>query len=311
MEAINIKSQAQSVLFVTEHIDDVEKQAKLVLCTNIEKKDSACENCRSCMLFEDHTHPDYQALMTNKEDKIPRIKIEQISKALDFAQRTAKVSKFQVVVIESVDSMSLSAANALLKNLEEPKEGLYWFLQTQKSLDILPTIKSRVQVVNLNESPYEQESDLHALGENALYERIYKIMAPKNDILSFMEEGLERFKQEIKVLSNALLMHKISPIQLSELMKTHTPSQTLNLMSIIYTAHLMWCLQSSNIYSKIYSNILIKNKDFKQEKTISTEHALKCISLIEEKQWVLSGQIVPTATYIIDDLLITIANIDL
>lgn len=57
-------------------------------------------------------------------------------------------SKYRVVVIERIDQCSKDAANALLKNLEESKKDTI-FILTASSLDmVLPTIISRVQVVN-------------------------------------------------------------------------------------------------------------------------------------------------------------------
>ena len=50
-------------------------------------------------------------------------------------------------MIDNADMMTVAAANALLKTLEEPREGIHLLLITDWPTKLLPTIKSRVQQV--------------------------------------------------------------------------------------------------------------------------------------------------------------------
>jgi len=65
-------------------------------------------------------------------------------------QRTrAKRASHQVMIIDHAEAMSGEAQNAFLKLLEEPRPGLTFILTAPNVNDVLPTIQSRVQVVQL------------------------------------------------------------------------------------------------------------------------------------------------------------------
>lgn len=55
----------------------------------------------------------------------------------------------QVIIIDDADTLSHEAQNALLKLLEEPVENVYFILTTHVLEDLLPTIRSRVQIVEV------------------------------------------------------------------------------------------------------------------------------------------------------------------
>ncbi|MFG1488548.1 DNA polymerase III subunit delta', partial [Oceanospirillum sp. HFRX-1_2] len=90
--------------------------AAYLLCR--QPAETACGECASCALFHAGTHPDLMEVMPESEGK--QIKIEQIRKLQTFANKTAQQGGFRVVVLQPADAMNINAANALLKNLEEP-----------------------------------------------------------------------------------------------------------------------------------------------------------------------------------------------
>jgi len=87
-------------------------------------------------------HPDYQVL---ERDLKTATSVEATRELL----RTAQVSPFeargQVFVIASAETLSGEAANALLKNLEEPHTSAprHFLLLAPAALDLLPTLRSR------------------------------------------------------------------------------------------------------------------------------------------------------------------------
>lgn len=56
----------------------------------------------------------------------------------------------RVVIVDSADEMNPSAANALLKELEEPPEGAVLFLISHRPSGLLPTIRSRCRTLRFN-----------------------------------------------------------------------------------------------------------------------------------------------------------------
>lgn len=109
--------------------------------------ETACGNCPSCSLFYAGTHPDLIEVMPEGEGK--QIKIEQIRKLQSFAGKTAQQGGFRVVILQPADAMNMNAANALLKNLEEPGSNVLFILLSHRLSAVMPTIKSRCQQFSL------------------------------------------------------------------------------------------------------------------------------------------------------------------
>jgi DNA polymerase III subunit delta' len=71
-------------------------------------------------------------------------------------------------VIERVDELGDEAANRMLKTLEEPASFVHLILLTDRLLDVLPTIRSRCQLVRFDAPPVaEVAAELEALGASA------------------------------------------------------------------------------------------------------------------------------------------------
>ena len=98
-------------------------------------------------LVEAGSHPDMrwlQRLTNEKTGNLARnIGVEQVRSLGGFMGMTAALSPWRVAVIDSVDDLEKSAANALLKMLEEPPPSTLFFLVSHAPGRLLPTIRSR------------------------------------------------------------------------------------------------------------------------------------------------------------------------
>lgn len=119
--------------------------ATRVLC-NQNAGDYACGHCKSCELVEAGSHPDL--LVVQPEAAGKPIKIDQIRHVNEFARKTAQQGGRRVIVINPAEVMNVNAANALLKSLEEPGGDTLFILVSARSGDMLPTIRSRCQMVS-------------------------------------------------------------------------------------------------------------------------------------------------------------------
>jgi len=133
--------------------------AQSLLCQHPEECGLACGKCPSCHWFEQGSHPDYRllqpdALSLDGEDtddfkpvsgKKPsrQVSVDQIRGLADFIGMSAHQGGRRVIVIHPAEAMNSNAANALLKNLEEPPPGLLFILVSHKPQQLLPTILSR------------------------------------------------------------------------------------------------------------------------------------------------------------------------
>ena len=77
------------------------------------------------------------------------VTVDEIRRVNRFLSMTSHDGGYRVVIVDPADDMNVSAANALLKNLEEPPSRTVFILITHSPGALLPTIRSRCQMVRL------------------------------------------------------------------------------------------------------------------------------------------------------------------
>ena len=78
------------------------------------------------------------------------IKKEQIINATNKLQQTALDSSgIKILVIKNIENSNHYSLNSLLKFIEEPTKNTYILMTTNNIVSILPTIKSRAQIINI------------------------------------------------------------------------------------------------------------------------------------------------------------------
>lgn len=116
--------------------------AKKIVC---EDKDSleACGVCKSCSLAQAGSHPDLHQVVSDKA----QIGIDLIRQAIERLNKTAQLSGNKVLTIANADRMTESAANSLLKTLEEPSANTFLIMSSSYPERLLPTILSRCEKI--------------------------------------------------------------------------------------------------------------------------------------------------------------------
>lgn len=176
-----------------------EKIAQLILCD--EPLNGACKKCRQCHLFEMKGHPDYFIIEPEESSHI--IKIEQIRELIDKLNQTPLVATSQVVLINPLESMTLKAANALLKTLEEPLGNVFFILISHRLTQVPVTILSRCQLLPLH--VYRSEQTLQWLSkENSCTSEQAEVLLRLSHGAPL--EALALAKKNIIAIRNKLLM---------------------------------------------------------------------------------------------------------
>lgn len=99
-----------------------------------------------------------------------------------YDQTRTKQSQSQIIIIDFAERMSLGSQNAFLKLLEEPNSSTYFILASHRPDDLLPTVRSRTQRINLQ--PVSQEQSV------TLLESLKVTDATMKAKLLFIAEGL-------------------------------------------------------------------------------------------------------------------------
>lgn len=79
--------------------------------------------------------------------------------------KLAQSDKLRVYVVHAADKLTATSANSLLKQLEEPGKNTIYILTTTNPAAIIPTIKSRLQLVNVSQDSTDINSLTSGLNE--------------------------------------------------------------------------------------------------------------------------------------------------
>lgn len=115
-----------------------ERLARLHLCQQPDRGEP-CGQCHSCQLFDKGHHPDLGTVTIDSKT----IGVEAIREICARLQNSAQLGRGKVVIIPDAERMTESAANALLKTLEEPAGDSLLLLIASQVSRLLPTILSR------------------------------------------------------------------------------------------------------------------------------------------------------------------------
>lgn len=119
--------------------------AKALNC--LQKKNDSCDECRSCKAIDSGNSPDVMNISPQKDT----LKKEQIGMLKQTAYLRPMVGKKRVFVVDDIEKMSKKASNSILKVLEEPPSFTHILLITHNPFLIIPTIKSRCQILTFSE----------------------------------------------------------------------------------------------------------------------------------------------------------------
>lgn len=139
-----ISSDLQSGSFLFSGPEGVGKRkmalaiAQYFLC----ETKSGCGQCGSCRRSETGGHEGL--LLIDEGDDI--LKMDEVHKIKEFL-KLKSLSGSRFIIINNAHRMNIPASNALLKTLEEPPEGVYFFLISSRISGLLMTIKSRCRLI--------------------------------------------------------------------------------------------------------------------------------------------------------------------
>lgn len=119
--------------------------AKTINCENLTSDFEACNQCESCVSFNDQRSYNIHEL-----DAASNNGVDDIRSLTDQVRIPPQIGKYSVYIIDEVHMLSAGAFNAFLKTLEEPPAHAIFILATTEKHKIIPTILSRCQIYDFN-----------------------------------------------------------------------------------------------------------------------------------------------------------------
>ena len=119
--------------------------AKTINCMNLTADGEACNECESCVAFNEQRSYNIHEL-----DAASNNSVDDIRQLVEQVRIPPQIGKYKVYIIDEVHMLSASAFNAFLKTLEEPPRHAIFILATTEKHKILPTILSRCQIYDFN-----------------------------------------------------------------------------------------------------------------------------------------------------------------
>ena len=116
-----------------------------------------CGVCGPCRKFQSGNLLDY--ICVKAEEGTRNIKIKQVRDLITQMATRTHDGGLRICYIMGADQMTPEAQNALLKSLEEPAPGNVFLLTAENGEKILPTIRSRCQVLTLEQDDCIERDD--------------------------------------------------------------------------------------------------------------------------------------------------------
>jgi len=119
--------------------------AKTINCQNLTEDAEACNECESCVSFNEQRSYNIHEL-----DAASNNGVDDIRSLTDQVRIPPQIGKYSVYIIDEVHMLSQGAFNAFLKTLEEPPAHAIFILATTEKHKIIPTILSRCQIYDFS-----------------------------------------------------------------------------------------------------------------------------------------------------------------
>jgi len=136
--------------------------AKSLLCEHTDDAFNPCEHCHQCQRIDSDTHPNVFLIHRDGE----KIKKKQMKDLITEFSKASIEKGPRIYIIDEADRLNIESANTLLKTMEEPGADIYQIMVTDEIGSMLPTIKSRAQIIHF------QPIDKSFIKERLLHEGV-------------------------------------------------------------------------------------------------------------------------------------------
>ena len=149
-----------------------------------------------------------------------QIKVESVRAINQNVNFSSLGGEKRVVIIQNCENFNTSSANALLKNIEEPKDDITYILTTTDTSRVLSTIRSRCQMYSLTQPTLAEAKEYFASYKNEEKDEVISIYSGNIGMVKDALESPKRFEILQKALKAQKLIKAEDKYSLAKLLYT-------------------------------------------------------------------------------------------
>jgi DNA polymerase-3 subunit delta' len=130
--------------------------ARAINCLQPASAGVPCDECRACQQIGRMQHPDLSIVQVEEEHDV--ILVDQIRELQHTLSLAPYEAKYRIALLLNFEQANDNAQNALLKTLEEPNERVILLLTATLAENLLPTIASRCEILQLRPTSLQELS---------------------------------------------------------------------------------------------------------------------------------------------------------
>jgi DNA polymerase-3 subunit delta' len=205
--------------------------AQALLCETPSPSRIACGHCEACHWFAAGSHPDFRQV---EPESLPdsgaeeqgsdkkasqQIGVDKIRQLHDFINISSHRNGPKIILVHPAEALNINAANALLKNLEEPPPRTHFLLVSHRSHALLPTIKSRCRQLPL--AAPEQRLALEWLKSQNITAPELALAQTGNSPLLAVQLAAQDYWQDRDVFLRHIASPRFDPLGVAEQIKDY------------------------------------------------------------------------------------------
>jgi DNA polymerase-3 subunit delta' len=192
----------------------------------------ACGSCKGCQLLAAGSHDDLN--MLEPEDPGKPIKIDAVRALIQSLSKTAHQGGWKVAIFAPAEAMNNNAANALLKNLEEPQSKTLLILVSHRPSLLSATIRSRCQQIAMPvpDSAIASQWLSEVTGDQSAVDKVLFLAGGKPLLaLDYLQSDTLQMRQSFEELAAKVRSGDISPLDAAQQCQKLDLSQAIDWFS--------------------------------------------------------------------------------
>lgn len=268
------------------------------------EEEAPCQQCALCDKAAQGQLADVYVLQPDNQT----IKVDQIRELKEWLSRSPIEATCKVAIIESADKMNAAASNALLLFLEEPADNAYIFLYANRASQLLPTICSRVQQIEVTSSAQTHYIQWQERGIPLAHTQVLQHLSATSQeewVATYEEELFESWVKELHYFYTLLAKKDIYAViivqtRLKPLLTGHKASDGLD-----------YCAALSNQWLKHLHGVDTSQpsyyvQELMEKVTLSRSEVVKMYHLFVESKQYLQANV--NAQFVYEQLALTMCR---